>query len=356
MSAAGLTPLHGAGRYEKRPLLDCIVDESLKKISTDYDTVSMDVVSGSIPGEIVAPHAFNVRSRFSINSLEVAEQHFSALFIHTLTIYNMISYIRPYMMVFPIEPSQIDLFIRYVDNKGAYFKAPYYAATHMNTAKNECRFYQWNTNSMKGSLTNQPFTQKKLDEVVSQTEDFKTLGVPRFKANKTAILILEKDIEKNYKRFAEYSYPVIKAIAKKYDLKIAALRNSAFGNKSYRPLSAGFWSTSHCMNLTEAQSFTHAFLQEYLNELSSNKIMEKQCQNNPIDMKALTDGMNWFCCRISFWDEYADRLEEPYIAMIQCQDGKIMYFTADEGQRLQLVKEEPIPEDLFQNNKVTDQV
>ncbi|MGR3952312.1 MAG: hypothetical protein QRY74_05405 [Chlamydia sp.] len=40
-------------------------------------------------------------------------------------------------------------------------------------------------------------------------------------------------------------------------------------------------------------------------------------------------------------------MEEPYIAQIQCQDGKIFYFTADEGQRLQQIFKEPIPEQFF---------
>jgi len=51
--------------------------------------------------------------------------------------------------------------------------------------------------------------------------------------------------------------------------------------------------------------------------------------------------------RMTFWDKHLNRVEEPYIAQIQCQDGKIMYFTADEGQRLQQVYEEAVPERFF---------
>ena len=48
--------------------------------------------------------------------------------------------------------------------------------------------------------------------------------------------------------------------------------------------------------------------------------------------------------RISFWDENVDRVPEPYIAEIRVIGENFQYFTADEGQRLQLVHEETFAE------------
>jgi hypothetical protein len=48
--------------------------------------------------------------------------------------------------------------------------------------------------------------------------------------------------------------------------------------------------------------------------------------------------------RISFWDENIDRQIAPYIAEIRLLDGKLKYYTADEGQRLELVYEETFDE------------
>ena len=44
--------------------------------------------------------------------------------------------------------------------------------------------------------------------------------------------------------------------------------------------------------------------------------------------------------RISFWDENIDRQIAPYIAEIRMFEGRLKYFTADDGQRLVLVYEE----------------
>ena len=48
--------------------------------------------------------------------------------------------------------------------------------------------------------------------------------------------------------------------------------------------------------------------------------------------------------RISFWDENMDRQIEPYIAEIRLHEGKLRYFTADDGQRLVLAHEETFDE------------
>ena len=48
--------------------------------------------------------------------------------------------------------------------------------------------------------------------------------------------------------------------------------------------------------------------------------------------------------RIYFRDENMDRQIEPYIAEIRLHEGKLRYFTADDGQRLVQVHEETFDE------------
>ena len=50
--------------------------------------------------------------------------------------------------------------------------------------------------------------------------------------------------------------------------------------------------------------------------------------------------------RINFWDENIDRPVAPYIAEIRLLDDKLSYFTADENQRLVLVFEETVKDNL----------
>lgn len=62
--------------------------------------------------------------------------------------------------------------------------------------------------------------------------------------------------------------------------------------------------------------------------------------------------------RISFWDQYIDRVKPPHIAEICVTGTKAKYYVSDELQRLQLVHEEdlpsydveiPVPEELLKN-------
>ena len=47
--------------------------------------------------------------------------------------------------------------------------------------------------------------------------------------------------------------------------------------------------------------------------------------------------------RISFWDQYIDRVQPPHIAEIWVRGSKAQYYVSDELQRLQLIHEENLP-------------
>jgi hypothetical protein len=60
--------------------------------------------------------------------------------------------------------------------------------------------------------------------------------------------------------------------------------------------------------------------------------------------------------RMSFWDEYVNRVSEPFIAEIRVIGESFKYYTADEGQRLVLVYEETWDEAMkFLEQETTSQ-
>ena len=59
--------------------------------------------------------------------------------------------------------------------------------------------------------------------------------------------------------------------------------------------------------------------------------------SNPINAQ------QYFSMRISFWDQFIDRIKPPYIAEIRMYGTKAQYYISDDLQRLQLVHEEELP-------------
>ncbi|MGR3951356.1 MAG: hypothetical protein QRY74_00310 [Chlamydia sp.] len=50
-------------------------------------------------------------------------------------------------------------------------------------------------------------------------------------------------------------YPILFQMCHNHKLHIAAMRNAAFGLKSYRSVSAGFWCQNRQMNLEDSKKF-----------------------------------------------------------------------------------------------------
>ena len=63
----------------------------------------------------------------------------------------------------------------------------------------------------------------------------------------------------------------------------------------------------------------------------------KEEKTNPINVQ------KYLSFRISFWDEYIDRVQAPAIAEVRVYGSRARYYVADELQRLHVVCEEEFP-------------
>ena len=129
--------------------------------------------------------------------------------------------------------------------------------------------------------------------------------------------------------------PIIRDVAKEHNLHISALRDCTLENtiQSYltKLITSGFWVQDTQMKLEEAKEFSYKFIDDYLHTLLSKKVIQKGYRKEDIEDCDFGKNLNWFCFRITFWNERLNRVDASYIAQIQCEDGKIMYYTADEG-------------------------
>ncbi len=265
-----------------------------------------------------------------------------------INVYNRIPEIRPYLKVFPISTNDLDLWLYYRIAPKIYQKPPYFCLVYIpSRQKPQVEFRKW-TDPQQVSITLLPVFSTKEYTSIPGLKKYIEASVPREKNRLKKSLIADKDFERFEPNIYNGSfYPIINKLCSKYNLHISTLKHAALGQKSYREIAAGFWAQNKNMSLDEAKKFSREFINDFLGIIHNKKLIEKNNRKDDLVLKDLQQNLNWFCFRITFWDESLNRVEEPHIAQIQCQDGKILYFTADEGQRLQQIFEEPIPAQFF---------
>lgn len=240
---------------------------------------------------------------------------------------NSVPEIRPYLETFPLSFSELSFEIQYLNSQGIPYRMPYYYSIGHMAKKDVCILVKWE-NTAAQQIILQPYKELPIKEI-EELVPYQNIAVARKKKKVSKIISAEKEFEKSYFLGKETFYPIIKTLSSKYSIHPTALKTIAYGPNSYRAIYMAFWSQQKKMTLKEAIEYSHAFINEYkaLLEASENP------RNIQQDIEDLV-------CRISFWDEYINRVEEPYVAMIEYRNGAIMYYTANDGQQLQVIDKE----------------
>ncbi len=338
----------------KQPLhthpIDILVREKVKNWSDSNFTFRVSNLSGYSTYNPMFVHGISVYSSLKRTSLHEVEQDLSDIIEKIITLYNSIQQIRPYLAVFPINVQDVRFHINYGPIPEELYRLPYFCCARVTPHNSEVEIKQWK-NAKAFSISQQQGVIKKTLDIPS-IASLRNSSTRREKKRIVKPINMKDELEKSSGRWPfKYLYRVIDQLCGLYQLNCSALQDCALGWNSHKSISAGFWTPNKEMKLEEARQFCDDFIETYLREIRKNKVIEKSYRKDSEAFKDFNENLNWFCFRITFWDEYLNRVEEPYIAQIQCQDGKIMYFTADEGQRLQQVFEEPVPERFFPNIK-----
>ncbi len=343
----GVSPSQEFGELPKKSHpLDVLIEEKIERLSnreyrftvsnaTQYcDTLFLDV------------YDVFVYTKLRRTEISDVENEFCQVFEKTIKTYNSIPQIRPFLNDFPIRLKDCGVWIEYGLGPRNYYIPPYFCLVYNDTIFNKLEFRKWEDPSNR-NIFGQPCIQKDVQDVPTLTAYINPF-VQRLKTKLVEPIILDSQFKKRVGiHCTTYLYPTYIKMCSKYNLHLSALRNCAFGQDYFRGVSAGYWAQNKKIELDEAKCFAKEFIADYLGMLREKGVVEKEFKKSQTIPHQLKNNLDWFCFRITFWDEYLNRVEEPYIAQIQCQDGKIMYFTADEGQRLQQIFEEPVPEKFF---------
>ncbi len=325
--------------------IDLLIDKHILQLNQkdlSFETSSFDRYSG---GYLIRPYTIFAYSTLQRENIANAEADFCNVFEKVINIYNRIPEIRPYLKVFPISTKELDVWLYYRSAQKTYQQPPYFCLVYIPYA--DLEFRKW-TDPQQPSLTLLPIFYKKDYTSIPGLKKYLEASIPREKNRLKKSLIADKDFERFEPNIYDgYFYPIINKLRSKYNLHISTLKRAALEPSPYREIAAGFWAQNKNMPLDEAKKFSREFISDFLWIIRNKRLIEKNNRKDDPVLKDLQQNLNWFCFRITFWDESLNRVEEPYIAQIQCQDGKILYFTADEGQRLRQIFEEPIPEQFF---------
>ncbi len=326
--------------------IDLLIEKQIQKLSQESFSFRTDNIDQYSSGILIRPYSILVSSKLQRKNSSDAEADFCHIFEMAINVYNSIPEIRPYLKMFPISTRDLNVSLYYELAPRVYQKPPYFCLVHIPSYYDKyLEFRRW-TAPTHFSITSLPIAGKKEYALIPALQKYMEASVLRKKTRIEKPIILDKD----------FQWQVVGRLCSKYQLHISTLSHGAIGDfHDYRELCAGFWAQNKNISFDEARIFSKKLMEELLIEIRNKRVVEKNFRKESSAQQKMKDTLDWFYFQITFWDEYLNRVEEPYIAQIQCQDGKILYFTADEGQRLQQIFEEPIPEQFFPENRNIDE-
>jgi len=142
-----------------------------------------------------------------------------------------------------------------------------------------------------------------------------------------------------YKRLL---FSSVRSLGERNHLNFAVLGETRERKQSFwQILGVGYWAQKN-VTLEEAKKLAETIFQGFFSIVMNDRNYSKWTASfaNREPGRRVEEVLGF---RITFWDEYMNRVEEPYIAQIHCEKGVISYYTADEGQRLHKVYEEKVP-------------
>ncbi|MGR3951354.1 MAG: hypothetical protein QRY74_00300 [Chlamydia sp.] len=346
--------------YAQYELKEPIIHESVQKLNLlefqiekkmrSLETPELKITSSTrkhrdSEGLFIPLHPIAIVSSFRRDQQEDAESDLCAIVQKIVALYNSIPQIRPYLREFPVGTKQVDIWINYGPAPEEYYQEPYFSLVHLRPQNEHIEFRKCSGVSVAHFSTKPAFAQKNIHEV-EILKSYMEPMVSRKKENVDPIFIEEQIRKSLHSNRQRLHYPILERMRKRFRMNIAATRE--ISEEFYtRGIASGFWAQNRKIELNQAKHLAESFIQEYLKELRGEEIIQKTSKKKAKDFQDFKNNLNWFGFRITFWDEYLNRVEAPFIAQIQCQGGRIIYFAADSGQRLYQVYEESISTKFF---------
>jgi hypothetical protein len=260
--------------------------------------------------------------------------------------------IRPYLTTFPMDQEMWDFCFGFAKDKKTHlpFYFPYISSLLFIGGKLEIPSF-FKTVTYPNGITAHDSYDNLNDPSKEIPDEFKQVLLPRFdkKDEKIPQTIVSSKKYAYFNDCMKPTYNFCTEYAQKNGLFFIAFED-AFGYffKDQKIHSEIVYAAQgKLLSLDEAKKFALKFRNDHsLFYLSSPSFEEHvnslrmegtESRTNPVNIQ------KFLAFRISFWDEYIDRVQAPAIAEIQVYGTRARYFVADELQRLQLICEEEFP-------------
>lgn len=265
---------------------------------------------------------------------------------------NAMRSLRPYLAEFPLTPNSFSLDICFKPKGKAHSPLPYFESLLIHyipyEPKIQLSLVQYYKRDESVHYPFQEVFRMPLEQVSGLTPFFQS-KVERKPCQKNPWLLA------NYFPTTDHiSVQIVYQFVPKFCSQngLHLISWGAVGNHHHHESAFGLaLAGTHKLLLEDARKFATrcalAFLQHIqesqdakLHVVNWKKLMKRPDLQDPLNV---TD----FALRLSFWDENIDRRENPYIAEIRMNKGKLEYFTSDEGQRLVPIFEESFDEAML---------
>jgi hypothetical protein len=266
-------------------------------------------------------------------SVEEAEKIFLEIYTDYLQKLNSVRIIRPYLHDFPLTPWATTFVVKFQNEKGEKLESPYISVVHLNLERN-LEFSELVSGKSK-IIIEKPL--KEIPQLVTlcsvAVEPGKVGSIPAFpEINDIGTLTPS----------ARYFFDFSKNLCSKNHLEYV-VDGVCESHKDSRPFEFVLRSTQ-TPNLSQARKLAASCAKETLSYVQNNKEMieyvkERKTWERELFPRDFPERCH-ITFRISFWDEYVNRVAKPCIAEIRVAGESFKYYTADEGQRLVLAYEE----------------
>ena len=281
---------------------------------------------------------------------------------------NNVREIRPYLKTFPFDFNSWAFSVYFaIDPKtDRYFYEPYICGVSVYGPELVIHRLYREQRLETGQLCHDVFVNA-YDTPKILPEALQKLAIPHFDEKTEPIAIPEAIKYCNANDSQKEEFHFFKKFAAKNGLLLIALDQCLYRQEAHSIrndcMQVAYASQEKVLTLKEGQDLV-AKIRDAIIQFSSGYVKIKNWANllRKQGKESLSPTINlqeYMSFRISFWDEYIDRVKAPHIAEIRVIGQKARYYIADELQRLQLVHEEelpphtieiPVPEELLKSN------
>jgi hypothetical protein len=308
----------------------------------------------------------SVECNISVPSIKTQDPHdallsslpYAQAYVDTI---NNIPLIRPYLIDFPISLLMWEFALGCARDEKTKLPlySPYIASLLFLGYEFEItRFYK--TITYPNGRVGHNSYDNIYDESKGLPEEFTQMAIPQFDKleQKVPQRILETKKYCYYNQGMKLFYDFYQNFAQKHGLTFVAFEKVYDLDRPYERkifMEVAYATQEKKLTLDEAKDFalklrdehaqfcvSEAKISHYINALRKNG---RESPANPINIQ------KYISFRVSFWDEYIDRVQTPAIAEIRVYGTRARYYVADELQRLKLVCEEefsPYERDILQ--------